>query len=276
MQDSSSEVVTGRAVELPTRRLFLIRGMAGAAGFVYATRRSAARADANIPSCVLSAEQTIGPYYLDLMKVRQDLTEGKPGLPLKLRLAVVDVTRCLPVQNAAIDIWHCDALGIYSGFTADGSDGRGPATSASREHDNTTFLRGVQLTDAEGMVEFSTIYPGWYVSRDVHIHVRVHVGGNITDARYGGGHVAYTGQLFFRDEITDAVAKYEPYTNHDVTRTRQDEDDVFVTQRGSGSMLKLMQLNKRSIEDGFLATAVLGIDPNAITSSLILQTSLIL
>jgi protocatechuate 3,4-dioxygenase beta subunit len=274
MHDPNGVVVISRSVNLPTRRLFLFPGMAGAAAFLCATRSGVARANANIPTCVLSGEQTIGPYYLGLMKVRQDLTEGKPGFPLKLRLTVVDVTRCLPLQNAAVDIWHCDALGIYSGFTANGPDGPGPATSASREHDNTSFLRGVQLTDADGTVEFSTIYPGWYVSRDVHIHVRVHVGGGVTESSYRGGHVAYTGQLFFKDEITDAVARHEPYAKHDVTRTRQEEDDVFVTQHGSGSMLMLSQLNKRSIEDGFIATAVLGIHPNATTNALILETAL--
>lgn len=183
---------------------------------------------------------------------------------------VVDVKRCLPVQNAAVDIWHCDALGTYSGFAAHNPDG-----PPSREHNNTTFLRGVQLTDDDGTAEFSTIYPGWHMSRDVHIHVRVHIGGSVTDARHAGGHVTYTGQLFFRDEITDAVARHQPYATHDVARTRQ-EDDVFVTQHGRSSMLRLTQLNKRSIEDGFLATAVLGIDPNATTGSLILKTALIL
>jgi protocatechuate 3,4-dioxygenase beta subunit len=264
-------ILTSRGVDLPTRRLFLFRGMAGAAACICATRSSAAIANANTSSCLLSREQTIGPYYLDLMRVRKDLTEKKPGFPLKLRLTVVDATHCLPVQNAAVDIWHCDALGIYSGFTSNGLDG-----PPDREHDRTTFLRGVQLTDADGMVEFSTIYPGWYVSRDVHIHVRVHVGGSITDATYRGGHATYTGQFFFSDEITDAVARHAPYAKHDVTRTRQDEDDVFVTQHGSGSMLMLTQLNKRSIEYGFIATAVLGINPNLITRSSILETSLIL
>jgi protocatechuate 3,4-dioxygenase beta subunit len=240
MKDRSDIVVTSRSVDLPTKRLFLFRGMAWAAAFLCATRSGAARAKANIPSCVLSGEQTIGPYYLDLMKVRQDLTEGKPGFPLKLRLRVVDATGCVPVQNAAIDVWHCDALGIYSGFTADGPD-----EPPDREHDKTTFLRGVQLTDAGGKVDFSTIYPGWYVNRDVHIHVRVHVGGAVTDARYRGGHVAYTGQLFFTDEITDAVAKHEPYAKHDITRTRQDEDDVFVAQHGSGSMLARQWITSR-------------------------------
>jgi hypothetical protein len=83
------------------------------------------------------------------------------------------------------------------------------------------------------------------------------------------------GSFSFKDEITDAVARHEPYTKQDVTRTRQDEDEVFVAQHGRGSMLALTQLHKQSIEDGFLATAVLGIDPNAITSSLIFETALI-
>ncbi|MGI8960754.1 MAG: intradiol ring-cleavage dioxygenase [Bryobacteraceae bacterium] len=269
-QNPSDMVSTSCSVHTPTRRLFLFRGMAGAAAVLCATRSGVAKAKSNIASCVLSREQTVGPYYLDAMRVRRDLTEGKPGLPLKLRLTVVDASRCLPVQNAAVDVWHCDALGIYSGITADS-----PGGPPGREHDNTTFLRGVQLTDGAGIVEFSTIFPGWYESRDVHIHVRIHVGGSITDARYGGGHIAYTGQLFFDEDITDAVALHEPYADHDVTRTRQHEDEVFVTQHGSGSMLALTQMNERSIEDGFIATAVLGIDPNAVTSSLILKTSLI-
>src|SRR4051794_21284624 len=92
----------------------------------------------------------------------------------------------------------------------------------------------------------------------------------------GCGHVAYTGQLFFNDEISDAVATHKPYAKHDVTRGRHVEDAVFVTQHGSGSMLTRRQLHKRSIEDGCVATAVLGINPNAIPGSLILETAFIL
>ncbi len=101
-----------------TRRLFLFRGMAGAAAITCATRSSAALADASVASCSLTAEQEVGPYYLDLERMRQDVTEGRPGLPLKLRLTVVDATRCVPLESAALDIWHCDAMGVYSGFTA--------------------------------------------------------------------------------------------------------------------------------------------------------------
>ena len=264
--------------------------MAGAAALACATRSSTALAHANIASCTLTAEQEVGPYYLDLERVRQDVREGKPGIPLKLRVSIVDAHRCVPVPNAALDIWHCDALGVYSGFTSNGSGGHmhppdfagrppGPPPGApsnfdqarpfppppgfgNRQHDKTSFLRGVQLTNDSGVVEFSTIFPGWYSGRDTHIHLRVHVGGNSKDAKYSGGHVSYTGQLFFPDEISDEVAKHQPYANHHDLRTRQDEDGVFTEEHGSGSIVKLAQLNDRDIEEGFLATAVLGIDPN--------------
>ena len=273
--------------------------MAGAAALACATRSSEALTKANTASCSLTAEQTVGPYYLDLERVRQDVTEGKTGLPLKVRLSVVDAKRCLPIENAALDIWHCDAMGIYSGFTAESPDGPpggmqhggmpngfgghppgpppGPPPDGSgqgrpflpppgfgnRKHDNTTFLRGVQLTDHDGIVEFTTIYPGWYMGRDIHIHMRVHIGGAISNVKYGGGHISYTGQLFFPENVSDAVAKCKPYSTHHTERTRQDEDNVYTEQHGSGSIVSLARLNKRDIEEGFLATAVLGIDPSA-------------
>src|SRR5262245_55950128 len=134
------------------------------------------------PACTMTAEQEEGPYYIDDETLRRDITESKPGAPLLLRIAVVNSKTCEPLQNAAVDIWHCDAMGVYSGFTANRPDGgmppegpppgrrsggppppgfggRGPG---SRQTDATRFLRGVQVTDGRGAVEFSTLYPGWY------------------------------------------------------------------------------------------------------------------
>ena len=125
--------------------------------------------------CVLAPEQTEGPYYVAGEKLRRDITEGRPGAPLLLRLRVVDASTCKPIKGAAVDIWHCDALGVYSGF----GSGSG----------NRTFMRGVQKTDATGLARFRTVWPGWYQGRTVHIHVKVHVGGN----------VVHTGQLYFPD-----------------------------------------------------------------------------
>ena len=155
-------------------------------------------------SCVLTPEMTEGPYYIAGEKLRRNITEGKPGAPLTLRLAVVDASTCRPVKGAAVDVWHADASGVYSGF------GAGSA--------NRTFLRGIQRTDASGVATFETVYPGWYPGRTVHIHVKVHVGGN----------VVHTGQLFFADPFTDAVYRRSPYSRRPNRTTRNAADSIYV------------------------------------------------
>src|SRR2546423_5275898 len=117
---------------------------------------------ASTAACVLTPEVTEGPYYLDLNKVRSDITEGKDGAPLDLKLTAVDATGCTAIRDAAVDVWQCDAGGIYSGFSqaSAGGPGGGPGGGQSKT-DNQTFLRGTQVTDANGLAEFQTIYPGW-------------------------------------------------------------------------------------------------------------------
>jgi protocatechuate 3,4-dioxygenase beta subunit len=165
-------------------------------------------------SCVLTPEQTEGPYYIAKEKLRRNITDGRPGTPLTLRLAVVDAKTCRPIRGAAVDIWHCDASGIYSGFGA----GR-----ASR-----TFMRGIQRTNANGVATFKTVYPGWYQGRTVHIHVKVHVRGN----------VVHTGQLYFPDRVTDAAYGKAPYTNRP-NRDVRNADDVVFRNGGKRSLLDL-------------------------------------
>jgi len=155
-------------------------------------------------TCVLTPELTEGPYYIEGEKVRRNITDGKPGAKLLLRLTVVDASTCKPIKGAAVDIWHADASGVYSGFGA----GAG----------NRTFLRGIQRTDAAGLAVFQTIYPGWYPGRAVHIHLKVHVGGN----------VVHTGQLFFSDGMTDAVYKRAPYNKRPGREPRNSGDSIFV------------------------------------------------
>src|SRR5213080_3206228 len=112
-------------------------------------------------TCVLTPEQTEGPYYIAGELVRRNITEGRPGTPLTLRAFVVDASTCKAIRNAAVDIWHADAGGVYSGF------GAGSA--------NRTFMRGIQRTNAAGLALFRSVYPGWYQGRTVHIHVKVHL-----------------------------------------------------------------------------------------------------
>jgi protocatechuate 3,4-dioxygenase beta subunit len=158
--------------------LKLAGAMAAAIGADALGRRSLGEGDAlaaDAVACVLAPEQTEGPYYIANERVRRNITEGRPGVPLTLHLAVVNARTCRPIRGAAVDIWHCDAEGIYSGFGA----GR-----TSR-----TFMRGIQWTNADGIATFKTVYPGWYSGRTVHIHIKVHVRGN----------VVHTGQLYFPD-----------------------------------------------------------------------------
>lgn len=178
---------------------------------------------------MLTPEQTEGPYYIADEKLRRNITEGKPGVPLLLEATVVDASSCRPIKSAAVDIWHADAAGVYSGF------GSG---SASR-----TFMRGIQKTDAKGLASFETVYPGWYPGRTVHIHVKVHIGGN----------VVHTGQLYFPDARTDAVFKRAPYNTRPARDTRNPNDSVFVNG-GSKSLLSV-----HAHGSGYVAAITMGV-----------------
>lgn len=181
-------------------------------------------------ACVLAPERTQGPYYVPGDKVRRNITEGKPGVPLTLKLTVVDVSTCRAIKGAAVDIWHCDAGGVYSETSVQGTENR-------------TFLRGIQKTDANGIATFRTIYPGWYQGRTVHVHVKVALGGN----------VVHTGQLFFSDKLTDAVYKRAPYSRRPGRSTRNATDSIF-RNGGSKSLLRMTRSGT-----GYVGTISMGV-----------------
>ena len=218
-----------------TRKASLLGALSGALGLAGlklsdadAAGGPAAVASGTV-SCVLTPEMTEGPYYIDGEKLRRNITEGRPGAPLTLRLGVVNASTCKPIRGAIVDIWHADAAGVYSGF------GAGAA--------NRTFMRGLQRTDANGVATFQTVYPGWYPGRTVHIHVKVHVAGN----------VVHTGQLFFNDAATDAVYKRTPYSRRPSRTTRNTDDSIYVNG-GSKSLLKIARLGK-----GYSGTITMGV-----------------
>jgi len=212
--------------------------------------RSTAKGIGTRPDCVLTPEQEEGPFYIDLAKVRQDIVENRPGVPLALVLTVVDSNTCEPIRDAAVDVWHCDALGVYSGEPSEGSEGE-------------TYLRGIQLTGKDGLAEFATIYPGQYPGRTTHIHVKVHIGGRQSDGAYSGGHVSHTGQLFTSGRRDAEVFELAPYNRNAAELTPRNADGVFRTQGGSSSVLALTRAGNSLARDGFTARATLGVDPNA-------------
>jgi protocatechuate 3,4-dioxygenase beta subunit len=202
------------------------------------------------PDCVLTPEQEEGPFYIDLAQVRQDVVENRPGVPLALALTVIDSDTCEPVRDAAVDIWHCDALGVYSGEPSEGSQGE-------------TYLRGIQLTDGNGLAEFATIYPGQYPGRTTHIHLKVHTGGRRGDGTYSGGHVSHTGQLFTSDRRDAEVFALPPYSRNTAGITPRNTDGIFRDQSGSSSVLTLARAGGNLARDGLTARVTLGVDPSA-------------
>jgi protocatechuate 3,4-dioxygenase beta subunit len=208
-----------------TRRSSLLRlaGLAAAAGGGAAWKLDSAEAAGSGPlavssgavTCVLTPELTEGPFYVAGEKIRRDVSEGKPGTPLLLNLRVLAASTCRVVRNASVEIWHCDAGGVYSGAVAGNS--------------GTNFLRGMQKTNRLGIATFKTIYPGWYQGRAVHIHVKVHIGGN----------VVHTGQLFFPAAVTNAVYAKRPYSTHGTTPDTLNANDAIFRNGGSKGMLTL-------------------------------------
>nr|WP_236259875.1 intradiol ring-cleavage dioxygenase [Streptomyces hygroscopicus] len=264
------------------------------ASAVSATSSATPSAAASSPSgevCYrLTSETTEGPYYIDADKIRKDITEDREGIPMTLRLKVIDSESCKPLAKAAVDIWHCDALGIYSGYEDSSAGGATPPTGTpptgsptgtpptdaptgaptgappggghQEPTDDERYLRGTQLTDRHGFVEFTTIFPGWYRGRCVHIHTKVHVGGKLTDAGYEGGHTCHTGQLFFAEEAVLAAAEVAPYNTSTTERTTLDEDGIYPGNGAQGGLLNL-KYRKGHIAKGVIGSLTLGVDPEA-------------
>ncbi|OQR60749.1 protocatechuate dioxygenase [Streptomyces maremycinicus] len=231
-----------------------------------ASASASATSTSTSSSCMtLMTSVTEGPYYLDGALVRKDITEGKSGVPLTLRLTVVDATDgCTPVSGAAVEIWHCDAWGYYSGYTTANPGGSAPAESEDGSTaDDDTYLRGYQIANANGVVKFETIFPGWYTPRTCHIHLKVHTGGQKEDGTYEGGKVNYTGQLFFPDDNAEEIFTLEPYSRHSGSYTTLDNDMVYDGGGVPSGLLTLKAVHKADPSKGYKGSITLGVDPDA-------------
>ncbi|PRP79575.1 hypothetical protein PROFUN_12836 [Planoprotostelium fungivorum] len=206
-------------------------------------------------SCELFADVTEGPYYIHSI-VRDNITETQTGVPLRLEIDVTDVTSCDALTNAAVEIWHCSARGIYSAFNSNTN----PSTT------NSTFLRGIYPVNATGGVTFFTIFPGWYTGRVTHIHVKVHYNGTVNSTGYyTGGSVAHVGQLFFTDALVDEIAQLAPYNSNTNSMTDIDDDNIYEAS-GAHAILPY-QLIGTNVSEGIVARISIGVNTSLSISS---------
>ncbi|MFF4654536.1 intradiol ring-cleavage dioxygenase [Streptomyces sp. NPDC001381] len=232
-----------------------IAGMASADTGTGETGSSAADASASSSAvsgiCTLNAEVTEGPYSLEGALVREDIREDKEGFEVRYTFTVVDQANdCAPLADALVEIWHCDALGEYSGFV--GGNGH-------QEEDNGTFLRGGQLTDENGRCGITSIWPGHYASRAVHVHMRVHTDVTLTDDSYTGGEIIHTGQLFFDPDINAEIQATAPYSANTTKETLLADDGIYDDGGASSGLLTLTALGS-GVSDGYEATLTVGVD----------------
>ena len=192
--------------------------------------RSFSAAAQDKPSCIVRPQQMEGPFFVDTglnrSDIRSDPATGavKPGLPLQLtfRVSRVDGGGCAPLPNAHVELWQCDALGVYSGVRDPGAD-----TTAQK------FLRGYQVTDATGTARFTTIYPGWYPGRTVHLHFMIRAG------RSAARREEFTSQLYFDDALTDRVLANAPYASRGPRTLKNGGDGLY--RRGGSQLLLAVQ-----------------------------------
>jgi protocatechuate 3,4-dioxygenase beta subunit len=187
-------------------------------------------------TCLVRPELEEGPYFVDGRTVRSDVRPDSstgiisPGVPFQLSFTLAALTNggCAPLRDAAVHIWQCDALGEYSGVSGPGQR----SSEGGRD-----FLRGVQHSDANGLVRFTTIYPGWYPGRAVHTHFKIRTKG------LDGQAYEFTSQLFYPDDLTDRIhadRPYQPHGRRDVTNAR---DGIY---RSGGEQLLLQPATSTS------------------------------
>ncbi|EYE90854.1 intradiol ring-cleavage dioxygenase [Aspergillus ruber CBS 135680] len=206
---------------------------------------------------ILTPETSNGPYFYPRSQtLRQDIREDQPGVPLSLEIGVVDVDTCEPVQDVLVDIWHCNATGSYSSFTglspndpfeevyAQQDEGKpfdlhdGLPDLSFLSTDNSTWLRGMWPTDKHGVTSFTTIFPGFYIQRAIHIHAQVHTNWTIrSNGTLVHGPIVSTGQIFIDEKLEQEIMALEPYASHtEIERVKNLDDGIYTTESNTGAM----------------------------------------
>ncbi len=223
-----------------------LAGIAGSAAMLTGDKGAAAASPpaTTIPAaanvCRMTPRMVEGPFYFDPNLVRENIAEGRAGVPLKLHLQITDGATCQPIEGARVDVWHCDATGQYSGYDRQGDD-----QSISTKGEK--FLRGTQTTSATGEATFKTIYPGWYRGRTTHIHFKV-----LLDEK-----AMLTGQMYFPDALSEYIfTQIAPYNTRSAKRDTLNSTDWIAGADGD----HISFVNVREEADAYVATLIIGVD----------------
>ncbi|KAH7121542.1 Intradiol ring-cleavage dioxygenase [Dactylonectria macrodidyma] len=216
-------------------------------------------------SCILAPEVTDGPYYVIGEKLRSNVIEAEwcDGVPLFLEVQYVDVTDCSPIPAVAVDVWNCNATGIYSGISTSGNYAANGL--------NSTYLRGIQLTDNDGVVQFETIFPGHYEGRATHTHLLSHMNATVQPngtISVWNAPVSHIGQLFWPDALRSAVEELAPYNTNEQAITSNDDDQwsIVQTDESYDPFPHFVYLGD-NLQDGLFAWIQIGINASVDYSS---------
>ncbi|KAL2193337.1 Intradiol ring-cleavage dioxygenase [Corynascus similis CBS 632.67] len=208
-------------------------------------------------ACVLNPETTEGPFYVLGQDIRTDLVETQQGVPLYLDFQLIDVETCEPIEGAFIEMWNANSTGVYSGALAV-VNGIGMSDVANLERN---FLRGAQQTDEDGAVQFRTLFPGHYEGRAPHIHVVSHfnatarANNTIWDSR-----VTHAGQVFFDQDVVDAVKQLPPYSTNTQNLMRNADDAILLQEAATSDPFFQYVLLGDSLADGIFAWFSFGVN----------------
>ncbi|OOQ82041.1 extracellular dioxygenase [Penicillium brasilianum] len=218
-------------------------------------------------TCILAPDVTQGPYYVSGELIRENIVEDQKGVALYMDIQLIDTNTCEPLPDVYMDLWHCNATGVYSGVVASGNGDSSDATNL-----DATFLRGIQPSNAEGVVQFESIFPGYYTGRTVHIHVLTHPANettvlqNNTISGLYSSKTSHVGQLFFDQDLITKVNEVSPYSANTQTLTTNADDSILSEEAETIDPFMEYVLLGDDLSDGIFAWISVGVDSTEDTS----------
>ncbi|KAH8685352.1 Intradiol ring-cleavage dioxygenase [Ilyonectria robusta] len=225
----------------------------------YTVNTDAATLFSGINSCVLTPEVTQGPYYVAGEYVRENIVEDQGGLDIVLDYQVIDVDTCEPIPDVYLEMWHCNSTGVYSGIVSSGN-----GDSSDETNIDNTWLRGIQLTDDDGVAQFESVFPGHYTSRATHIHIMIHTNATLLANQTLGmdNYASHVGQAFFDQDLITEVELLAPYNTNTQELTTNAEDSILSEEVATEGVDPVMEytLLGDSVSDGLFAWLAFGIN----------------